>query len=1103
MARARCNDPAGSKGFASYRDLRHILYTKTTAKMKTWVIFIIPLFYCSICFSQGKVLSGKVVSADDQSPVSGATVKAGPSGKAVVTNPDGSFSIGVNPGIELVISYVGYEEHRIKVNGLTSPVVIHLNKTNRQLDQVVVTALGISREKKSLGYASQEVSGADLNRVPATNITNALSGKAAGVQVIQNNNFGGSTNVVIRGNKSLTGNNQALFVVDGVPIDNSTFNQTAQTQSGGGYDYGNLASDINPDAIESVNILKGAAATALYGSRAANGAIIITTKKGSKGQKAVMEATSNSTVGIIDKSTWPDYQKQYGAGYGKIYGPGLNAFFNQQDVNGDGVLDPVSPLAVYGSYGGPFDPGLMVYQWNAFDVQSPYYHKATPWVAPKNGPIAFFETPVTTSNQFSISGGTGDGGLYRFSYLNNYQKGLDPNSTIKKNGFDLNVSFKPTKNLTVSGSGNYSVTEGIGRNETGNESSKSGGNYSAVVREWWQTNVDLLQLKDAYFTTHRNVTNFVGGTIDNPYWVRYQNYESDKRNRFYGRMGLNYKINSWLNVDGRISADSYSYLQEERTNNGTLGQVGQYTRRNINSSEVNYDLMLNYNKNITDKFNVSGVFGTNIRRNDFSQVAMQTTGGLIINGLYSISNSFSQPPAPVETEQHIGVNGIYGLVSLGYDNTIFVDVTGRSDHSSTLPKDNSTFFYPSVATSFVFSNLIKSSVLTYGKLRLNYAQVGNSAPAQSLVDILYKPTPFGSVPMYGLNSIKNNDQLLPENTGSYEAGVELGFFKNRRLRADVSVYKTNTKNQIIPVAVTPVTGYAQKYVNAGEVENKGIEIMLGGTAVQKEAFSWNIKVNWSRNISKVVSLFEGVNNLQLAAPRGNVTINATLGNPYGTLMGKDFVYLNGKHVIDQTTGQYKITTTVNNVVGNVNPDWKGGISNDFQYKNFSLGFLIDIQHGGDIFSSDMAYGYQNGLYVNTVGLNDLGKPMRNPLSDGGGIILDGVDPNGKKNTVRTTLDAYNNALGVNKSPARAFVYDASYVKLREASLTYSLPTKVLTKTFIHALSISAIGTNLWIIHKNLPYSDPEGGASAGNIQGYQLGPLPATRNIGLKLKLQF
>ena len=1072
--------------------------------MKTWVIFIIPLFYCSICFSQGKVLTGKVVSADDQSPIPGATVKAGSSGKAVVTSPDGAFSIGVNPGIELIITFVGYDEQRIKTGGLTSPVVIYLNKTNKQLDQVVVTALGISREKKSLGYASQEVSAAELNRVPATNVTNALSGKAAGVQIIQNNNFGGSTNVVIRGNKSLTGNNQALFVVDGVPIDNSTFNQATQTQSGGGYDYGNLASDINPDNIESVNILKGAAATALYGSRAANGAIIITTKKGIKGQKAVMEANSNVIVGIIDKSTWPEYQKQYGAGYGKIYGPGLNAFFNQQDVNGDGVPDLVSPLAVYGSYGGPFDPNLMVYQWNAFDVQSPFYHKATPWVAPKNGPISFFETPVTINNEFSIAGSTADGGVYRFSYLNNNQKGLDPNSTIKKNGFDLNVSFKPTKNLTVSGSGNYSVTEAIGRNQTGNESSStSGGNYSAVLREWWQTSVDVLQLKDAYFTTHRNVTNYVGGTIDNPYWVRYQNYESDKRNRFYGRMGLNYKINSWLNVDGRISADTYSYLQEERVNNGTLGMAGQYVRRNIVFSEVNYDLMLNYNKNITDKFNVSGVVGTNIRRNDFSQVSMQTTGGLIIPGLYSISNSFNQPPAPVETDQHIGVNGIYGLVSLGYDNTIFVDVTGRSDHSSTLPKDNSTFFYPSVATSFVFSNLLKSSVLTYGKLRLNYAQVGNSAPAQSLVDILYKPTPFGSVPMYGLNSIKNNDQLLPEKTSSYEAGVELGFFKNRRLRADVSVYKTNTKNQNIPVSVTPVTGYAQKYVNAGEVENKGIEIMLGGTIVQRENFSWNAKVNWSKNISKVVALFEGVNNLQLAAPRGAVTINATLGNPYGTLMGKDFVYLDGKRVIDQTTGQYKITTTVNNVVGNVNPDWKGGISNDFQYKNFSLDFLIDMQHGGDIFSSDMAYGYQNGLYVNTVGLNDLGKPMRNPLSDGGGIILDGVSPDGKKNTVRTALDAYNNALGVNKSPARAFVYDASYVKLRETSITYSLPSKALTKTFIHALSISAIGTNLWIIHKNLPYSDPEGGASAGNIQGYQLGPLPATRNIGLKLKLQF
>ena len=1066
------------------------------------LLFFIFYLVCQYSFGQQRVITGKVTDSGTGTPIAAATVSVANSSVAAQTADDGTFQLDIPGEVTLTISSVGYQRLTLQTTA-ENYYDIQLVEEQTELGEVVVTALGISREKKSLGYASQEVSGENISQVPTGNITNNLSGRAAGVEVARNNNFGGSTNIVIRGSTSLTGNNQALFVVDGVPVDNSTFNSSSQQGAGGGYDFGNLASDINPDDVESINILKGAAATALYGSRAANGAVIITTKRGSSEGKVDIELSSGLTVGSIDKSTWPKFQTKYGAGYEKIYGPNRNAFFNESDVDGDGQIDLVSPLAVYGSFGGPFDPNLNVYQWNSFDPELPWYHQATPWVSPKNGPISFFETPLNNTNNVSISGTTTDRGSYRFSYTNANQRGLMPNSTMRRNNFMMSGSFKMNDRLTVSGSGTFAKNDVIGRNLTGNESSATGGgNYAAVVRQWWQNNVDIKQLKEAYFTTGRNLTNFIGGTIDNPYWVRYENYESDTRNRFYGNMGLNFKLTDWLNVDGRVSIDTYSYMQEDRTNNGTLGRVGRYSRVDIDFTEINYDLMLNFNRNITEDFNISGVLGTNIRRNNLRRVDMSTNGGLIIDGLYSISNSFSQPAAPAETNEKIGVDGLYGAVSFGFKNTYYLDVTGRSDHSSTLPKDNSTFFYPSVAASFIFSNLIDSDVLTFGKLRLNYAEVGNSAPANSLTDVLVKPIPFGTVPLYSSNSTKNNAQLLPELTQSYEGGVELSFL-NRRLGADISVYKTNSKNQIIPVEVSSITGYTSKYVNAGEIENKGIELMLTGNPVTNENFNWDISLNWSKNVNKVLSLFEGVDNLQLGSFRGAVTLNATVGQPYGTLMGADFVYVDGQPVINQTTGEYVKTTSVNNVIGDVNPDWKAGITNSFRYKNFGLNFLIDMQHGGDIYSSDMAQGYRSGLYENTVGLNDLGNPMRNPLSEGGGILLKGVAPDGSPNTVRTPMDTYNNALGINRAPQKFFIYDASYIKLREVAISYTLPSHLFNNTPIRSISVSAIGSNLWIIHKNLPYSDPEAGVSAGNIRGYQLGPLPTTRDFGFNVKLLF
>ena len=1036
-------------------------------------------------------------------PTPGTNILEKGTTNGTLTDFNGNFSIDVPGDAVLVVSYIGFQTKEVAVNN-QSNINISLEEDSQQLSEVVVTALGISREKKSLGYATQELDGENVNNVPTDNVVNALSGKVAGVQIKTNTNLGGSSNVVIRGSTSLTGNNQALFVVDGVPVNNSNFNSDTQQTGGGGFDYGNLASDINPNDIKSINILKGAAATALYGSRATNGAVIITTKTGAGAKNnPTVTISSSATIGFIDKSTWPKFQYEYGTGYGQVYGPNGDSFFNQRDVNGDGIEDLVTPSTAYGSYGAPFDPNLQVYQWDSFYPESPTYLKPTPWEAPKDKLITFFETPVTLSNSVALAGGS-DIANYRIAYTKFDQEGILPNSEISRDNIAISTSFDVSEKLKASANANYIKTDALGRNRTGNETGANAGNPLASMRKYWAMNVGIQELKEAYFTTGSSVDPFMGGTIDNPYWSVYENYQNDTRNRIFGNVSLNYEFTEWLNVEGRVSLDTYSFFQEERVNQGSAGAVGLYVRNNINFTEMNYDLMLNFNKNITEKLNISGVVGTNIRRNDFSSIQASTNGGLVLPGLFALSNSVNLPNAPEEIVEKIGVDGVYGLASFGYDNTLYLDVTGRFDHSSTLPSDNSTYFYPSVSTSFIFSNLIgNSKAFSFGKLRLNYAEVGSSAPANSLTDVLSKPTPFGSVPLNGVNSTKNNENLIPETTVSVEGGFELRFFDSK-LRLDMSVYKTNSKDQIIPVAISSTTGYSSKFINAGEIENKGIEVALSGTIVSTDDFGWDVNVNWAKNQSEVLSLFEGGTNLQLGSVFGGVTINATIGEPYGALQGTDFIYVDGQRLINQTTGEYERTTTSNNVIGNITPDWNGGVSNTLRYKNLTFSFLIDVQKGGDVFSADISTGNRSGLYNYSVGLNDLGNPIRNSLANGGGIILDGVAPDGSVNNVRTAMDTYRNAIGSIKSPNAAFVYDASYVKLREVTLTYTLPKiGILDKADITSVKVGLVGSNLWIIDKNLPFADPESGVSSGNLQGFQNGAYPTTRQLGLNVQLQF
>ena len=1097
----------------------------------TFLLACLFLVGVGLVNAQSKSISGVVVSVDDGQPIIGATVLVKGTTQGTITTTDGSFKINLSGNSKtLIISYVGMRTQEIQAQ---NNLVVKLESESTAINEVVVTALGITRDKKALGYSTQEISGQDVSTVKSDNFLNSLSGKVAGVQIKKNTNFGGSTNILLRGNKSLTGSNQALFVVDGVPISNSNYNITGQNTGVVAYDYGNTDSDINPEDIESINVLKSAAATALYGSRASNGVIMITTKKGTAGKnnKIGVSINTGASVGFIDKSTFPTYQNKYGAGYGAYYDSTDGYFFNYLDVNGDGTNDLVTPTTEDASFGAAFDATKMVYQWNSLYKGLPNYQKATPWVAAKNGPITFFESPVTYNTTVAIDNAT-DKGSYRLSYTNYNQKGIMPNSNLNKNSIDINGSWKVTDKFTASISSNFSTENTIGRNSTGYNDAITGS-----MRQWMETNVDYQEQKSAYFTTGLNatwnpaltsLTDLSAIYWDNPYWTRYQNYETDNRNRYMGNLSLEYKIADWVSITGRASLDSYYQLMEERRAVGSVptafgidrtDQGSGYARTNISYSEYNYDLMANFKKNITEDLNFTGLLGTNVRRTYLNSILSSTSGGLFVPGIYSLQNSVGHLPFPVETDQKVGVDGIYASASFGYKSMLFLDATIRQDHSSTLPVKNSTYYYPSVAGSYIFSDNLKEDWLDFGKVRLSYAQVGSSAGFDQLKDVYSVITPYNT-PLYAVPTTKKNPDLKPEKTSSIEAGLEMYFLK-RRVGFDLALYKTNTTDQIVPLALTQTTGYQYKIINAGEVQNQGVELSLMLTPVVSKDFRWDVKINWAKNSNKVISLMPGVTNMQLGSFQGNVTLNASVGEPYGVLKGTDYTYTaDGQKILSATTGKPVVTATADHVIGNVTPDWTGGLQSTMTYKSWSFSFLIDMQQGGDIYSLDMYYGLSSGIYAETAGNNDLGNPVRNPIayndpavgfasgyaSTSGGYVIPGVNVSSTgvitPNTRRVNATTYA-GFGYKVEPNKAFIYDAGYIKLREVSLSYTLPSKLLKGAFIQGLSFTATASNPWIIRKGLPYADPESGLSSGNVQGYSTGSLPSTRDFGFNVKLNF
>jgi TonB-linked SusC/RagA family outer membrane protein len=1068
---------------------------------------------CLDAHSQKRAITGKVTDSTG-APIPNVTVRLRASKSGVSTSENGTFTISASPSDVLLFSNIGFESRQVAINGRTN-IVVSLTRYAQALNEVVVTtALGIKRSRNSLPYATQQLTAAEINKTPSSNFVDNLSGKVAGLEVTSSNTLGGSNNVILRGIKSLTQSNQALFVVDGVPYDNAA-------PSANSYDLGNAISDLNPQDIESMSVLKGAAASALYGSRGSNGVILITTKKGIKRKGIGVELGFGIVTGTPDHSTLPKYQEDYGEGYGSQgnadAGNPNPYFYFQPTLTSGGQKVQIVQTDVDQATGPAYDPSLMVYQWDAFSPGNPNYGKATPWKpAAHHQPTDYFVTPLTTITSISAEGGS-DKGTFRLGYSKSVDKGYMPNSVETKNSLTFNSTYNLTDNLTAGGQIMY--TDGSTRGRYGY--GYAGVNQMTDFRQWWQTGIDIDAEKADYFRTKTNASwNWLGGYLtngpagivkpayhDNVYWTKYQNYESDSRTRFNGNVHLNYKVASFLNVMARVSIDNWNALMETRSNIGSSASSA-YSRNTTGFTETNYDLLINFDKNIGDNFNVKALLGGNIRQDLNTGISAASNGGLVVPGFYALANSVNTPNAPSETNSPKEVDGIFAGATISWRDMITLDGTIRRDKSSTLPFNNASYYYPAVSANWVFSKLLPEATwLSYGKLRGSYAAVGGDAPPFSVANTYVSVTPFNGQTIFGEPTTNNNPLLLPEKNHTYEGGVELSFLK-RRIGLDVTYYNAKQSNQIMPVTTSSASGFSKFYVNGGVLQNKGLEVTLNLVPVRTRDFMWNMTINWSRNTNKVLSLYGGQPSFLVQSYQNSVQLVAETGKSWGILRGTDYTYLNGQRVVD-ANGKYIKNSNKLSDIGNINPDWLGGVNNSFRYKNFTFSFLIDVRQGGQVYSLDMDYGASGGLTLNTAGKNAKGVGVRAPLAAGGGVLFPGVTADGKANTVYMDASDINSGKypwsSLFAEAARNYVYDASWVKLREAAFTWSLPKRITDKlNFVKGMDLSLTGKNLWIIHKNLPNSDPEQGVASGNgSMGFQSGAYPVYRNFGFNVRVRF
>ena len=1046
---------------------------------------------------QPTTITGRVTT-EAGTPLQGASVSIAAIALGTYSNADGRYSFTV-PGTRstgqlarVTARRIGYQAKAVNVtlSGGTITQDFSLAATPTEISGIVVTALGVQREKSQLGTAQQQVTAEEITNVKAQSVVQQLEGKVAGVQITGSGTPGGSNMITIRGSNSITGDNTPLFIVDGTPI--SKIDRGADPY--GGFDFGSAVNDLNPDDIETMTVLKGPNAAALYGSRAANGVILITTKKG-KNSGGRVRSELNTFYTFEKPSIIPEYQNQYGQGAG-----GRFRFFDGQ---GGGVNDGADQ-----SWGPKFDPNLKIHQFTDGADTS----VKSPWIGHPNNVSSFFDMGHTASATLAVSGGTDRANARLSLGSDNTQSFIPGTYLVKTNALltgDLQISDRASANASVQ------YVRNTGRNRPG----QGYGNSILESFVWFGRQVDMSALKNGWQASgatnggpSNREFNWNYNYHNNPYFLMYGNPEGDARDRVIGTVSSTYRLTDWLSATGRIGSDVYrlninqGWSSADITGSGAdPSYAGSFNLVNDYNNETNTDGLLTANKAFS-RVVLNGTFGGSIRQ-ERREVASVSTSGISVPGIYNVSNAAIAP----NNQQFLSrrrVNSVYGAGSYTWDGWWTVEATARNDWSSTLPVGHNSYFYPSANTSVVLTDalpVLRNSVLSYLKVRASVAKVGNDAlPYQLRTTYAGNSNKFNGLPQFSLSDVIANATLRPEITKSTEAGVELSLF-NGKANVDASVYDKSTKDQIFNVAVSPTTGFGFKSINAGRVSNKGFEALLTVRPVElQNGFAWTSTFNYAQNRNKVVELAPGVTNIRLGS-WWYVDVEARQGQPYGTLFGNSYAR-------DKATGEIYTdggltVSGARKVLGNIQPNWTGGWSNLLTYKSFTLNTLFDFHIGGSLWSitnwfGDYAGVLKSSLNGREVDWNKPGLVVRgidiNTCPSYSAAVSKGDCPGGKQNTKTITAEEYyQNIFPVNEG----YVYKDTYVKLRELRLGYDLPARWAGRLSASSMSLAFSARNLWTSTK-VPNVDPEVAYSTENrTQGVEYGSISNPRTFGLSLRV--
>ena len=1022
--------------------------------------------------------SNKVIGTvkDEFGPVIGASVVEKGTSNGVVTDLNGKFSLNVKPGATLIISFVGYKQQEVKAGNV--PLNIVLEEDSKMLGEVVVTALGIKRERKALGYGVAEVQGEALTKAKETNVINSMAGRVPGLVVTQTaGGASGSSRVILRGSTEMTGNNQPLYVIDGVPLDNTNFGSAGTY---GGFDLGDGISSVNPDDIESMSVLKGPAASALYGSRASHGVILITTKKANK-DKISVEYNGTMTFDT-QLAKWDDVQQIYGMG-----------------SNGTYPINAVSNTNM--SWGAKADGTNML---KYFDGVERHY-----LIVPDNT-SQFFRTGFTATNSAIIGVNNGKTGI-RFTYTDMRNKDIVPKTHMSRDIFNLRANTTAGK-FDLDFSANYTREDVKNRPALGDSKSNIGKNLMTLAttydQEWLKT----------YQDANGEYSNWNG--MDpynvNPYWDVYKNSNNSKKDQFRFNGKVVWNITQHLKIQGTAGAELNWFTFEDYKAPTTPGyESGYLQNNNFRNRMYNFELLALYNNSWGD-FDFNATLGGNLYKVN-NQTIVTTAKDMKIRDVVALMSFNEVSVEPYSYRKQI--NSVYGAVNLGWKHMLYFDATLRGDQSSTLPISNNMYIYPSFSGSFVFSELLKlGDKLPYGKVRMSWAQVGSDTDPYQL-GLVYTKSKF-AYPGYTIGYISNgtipNKDLKPTKTNSFEMGLELKFLKNR-IGLDFTYYSQLSKNQIMGMASSSTSGYGYRLINAGEIENKGVEIALNTRPIQTKDFSWDLNFNFSKNSNKVKKLVDDMDMFELEkATWLDVQVAAKVGENFGSIVGPDFQRNeNGDILIDPSTG-LPMYDKSNHVLGNASWDWTGGVYTNFSYKNISLSAVFDVKVGADLYSMSARAAHETGKSMATLeGREAWYKSEEARQAAGyakdspdwiptGGFIAPGVIDNGdgtyRENDIVINPEKY--WMSVCRNAPSMFIYDNSYVKCREITLSYTLP-KAWLKNVVDGLTISFVARNPFIVWKNIPNIDPDSNYNNTTGMGMEYGSLPSRKSYGFNVNVKF